>query len=128
MKNKISLQFIQYCLCGGMGVISDLSSFYVLLSLGVNYQISNFIGYGVGTILSFFLNRKITFQVADKAKTRFTLFLGVALIGYLSSAAILEFLVSVIFLDPRFSKIITLPIIVALQYTLNKKITFKSQL
>lgn len=123
--NQGGWQFLLYCACGGIGVLSDLSTYYGLLFLSVNYQICNLMGYGVGTLISFFLNRRITFGVKNKLKSRFAMFIAVALLGYVSSAIFLEILVSIISVDPKISKIITLPLILLLQYSLNKKITFK---
>lgn len=125
LTTKISFQFFLYCLCGGIGVAVDLSTFYCLLLLDINYQIANLWGYASGTVASFFLNRKITFEIKNRLKTRLVIFLGVASIGFLTSAAILEVLVYILNLDPKYSKIITLPFIVLLQFYLNKKITFK---
>lgn len=120
------IQFLLYCFCGGMGVLSHLAVYGVALHLGLAYQFANALGYVCGTLLSFFLNRVITFGVVDKTGQRLMLFLLVALCGYLASAALLWLLVDVATM-PRFWALLpTLPVVVALQFGLNKKLTFRT--
>lgn len=132
MKNfflkKINFQFLRYCFCGGVGLGVDLLIYYFLLFINTNYQIANLCGYLAGTVASFFLNRNITFEIKNRLKTRLIIFFGVACIGYLTSATLLEGLVHIIHIDPKYSKILTLPVIVLLQYYLNKKITFNQNI
>lgn len=120
------IQFLLYCFCGGMGVLSHLAVYGMALRLGMEYQYANAVGYVCGTLLSFFLNRVITFGVVDKTGQRLMLFLMVAGCGYLASAALLWLLVDVAGM-PRFWALLpTLPVVVALQFGLNKKLTFRT--
>lgn len=119
------MQFLLYCLCGGIGVSTDYTVYYVALKLGVWYQAANVFGYVSGTVVSFFLNRKITFSVRDKLAHRLALFLGVAALGFSASAAMLWLLVDYAFVDAKLAKLCTLPVVVILQYSLNRRITFK---
>ena len=121
---RIKSQFLMYCLCGGIGVLSDVISYYCVISNGNNYQLANVVGYSIGTIVSFYLNRKLTFRVKTKVKTRLFIFIAVAMIGYSMSAIILGILIEIIHVDSMLSKVIVLPIIVLIQYAINKKITF----
>lgn len=121
-KNK---KLISYAFFGGMGVLSDIATYTVLVYLGVNYQIANAFGYAIGTLISFFLNRHFTFQVKDKIVKRLATFFGVAFIGYISSAFILYILVKILSMNEIISKFITLFFVLMIQFTLNKKITFK---
>jgi putative flippase GtrA len=119
------MQFLLYCICGGISVCLDYSIYYLLFSFGVWYQIANIGGYLCGTLLSFFLNRKITFNIRDKVVSRLFLFLLVASIGFLTSALMLWFLISMVSIEPRVAKLLTLPVVVLIQFLLNRKITFK---
>lgn len=123
--NKISRKFIVYCICGGIGALSDLTTYYFLMMFDNNYQLSNSLSYATGTLVSFSLNTKHTFKVKGQLLTRLLVFFAVAALGYLTSVMLLNILVSVFSLDPIGSKIITLPLVVLLQYTLNRKITFR---
>jgi len=115
-------------MCGGLGVVSDLTAYYFLMLFDNNYQLSNLLSYAIGTVVSFFLNTKHTFKVKDRLKVRLMVFIAVAATGYLTSAILLKILVGIANLDSLASKIITLPLIVILQYTLNNKITFRKKL
>jgi len=121
------MKFILYCLCGGIGVTVDLASYLILLKFGFPYLSANALGYLFGTMVSFLLNRKITFGVADKIAKRLALFLAVALVGFSSSFIILWVLVDMLTIDNKIAKIITLPFVVITQYILNKKFTFNTK-
>lgn len=126
MRDPRVRQLVLYAVCGGTGVLTDLVLFTVLVHYGVNYQVANAAGYATGTLASFILNRHFTFQVYDKALRRLVLFFGTALIGYLVSSALLWILVSVQGYPPLPSKIATLVVVLALQFTLNRAITFRA--
>ena len=118
------MQFLLYCLCGGIGVTTDYFVYYAAFTSGVWYQTANVFGYLSGTIVSFFLNRKITFGVPDKLTHRLAMFLGVATIGFSASAFMLWLLVDVMSVDARVAKLLTLPVVVILQFSLNRQFTF----
>lgn len=118
-------QFLLYCLCGGLGVSTDYAVYYLSYSAGLWYQGANGLGYLAGTLLSFALNRVLTFGMRDRVLQRLGLFLGVAAVGYSASAVLLWALVQYGQLDPRIAKLITLPMVVLLQFGLNRRITFQ---
>ena len=120
------MQFLLYCLCGGIGVSTDYAVFYVLVTSGTWYQTANGLGYLAGTLMSFSLNRIFTFAMRDKVLQRLALFLLVATIGFASSAILLWLLVDFFHLDVRLAKLITLPMVVVLQFSLNRRITFNA--
>lgn len=118
------MQFFLYCLCGGMGVTTDYATYYLSFSNGIGYQLANAMGYLAGTLVSFALNRIFTFGMRDRVWQRLALFLTVAAVGYGASAALLWALVQAGHVDPRIAKLITLPMVVVLQFALNRRITF----
>lgn len=120
------MQFILYCLCGGLGVSSDFLVYHLSISSGMWYQAANVLGYLSGTLLSFALNRIITFRQRDRVLQRLALFLGVATVGYTASAILLWLLVEQAGLDKNLAKLLTLPMVVVLQFALNRRFTFQS--
>lgn len=120
------MQFFLYCLCGGMGVAADYAVFYGAVMAGVWYQYANGLGYLAGTLTSFTLNRIFTFGMRDRTLQRLALFLVVASIGFAASALLLWLLVDLANVDARIAKLITLPMVVVLQFSLNRRITFKA--
>jgi len=128
MINRIYInnkKFLSYSFFGGAGVLSDVGLYALLISIGVNYQVANAFGYFVGTLVSFFLNRQYTFKVEDNLYKRLVIFFLVAFLGYLSSVVLLYVFVVIFSIDVIFSKILTLFFVLLIQFTLNKKITFK---
>ena len=118
------MQLLLYCICGGIGVTADYFVYYSALTFGVWYQTANIFGYLSGTLVSFFLNRKITFGIRDKLAYRLAMFLGVAVIGFSVSAVMLWFLVDLMLVDARIAKLLTLPVVVIIQFSMNRRITF----
>lgn len=119
-------KLVLYGVCGGSGVALDFFLYSMLLLAGVWYQIANIVGYIAGTLLSFVLNRAITFQVRDAPLRRLAMFLGVAAIGYTLSIAILWLLVDQLAVGPLMAKAVSLVAVVVTQFGLNYLITFRS--
>lgn len=122
------MKFLLYCLCGGTGVASDYLVFFLLVTSGSWYQAANIAGYAAGTLVSFALNRAITFKVKDDVLRRLAMFLGVAACGYLCSAVLLWLLVTHFSIDARIAKLITLPFVVAIQFGLNSRLSFRQRI
>jgi putative flippase GtrA len=122
------MQFLLYCLCGGIGVTTDYLVFYSALTFGFWYQAANVFGYLSGTLISFFLNRKITFRVQDKAAQRLAIFFGVAAIGFSASTLMLWVMVDFMIIDAKIAKLLTLPIVIVIQFSMNRRFTFRDNL
>jgi putative flippase GtrA len=120
----VKIQFLKYLFFGGIGAAVDLFMFFILVDRGVYYQIANVIGYLFGTIVSFLLNRRLTFNTTDRIFYRLSLFISVAFFGYLLSALILFILIDGFEVNSMFAKFLTLPIIAIFQFIVNKNITF----
>lgn len=119
-------QFFLYVLCGGTGVLVDLSLYALLLWYHCNYQVANAIGYIAGTLTSFWLNRHFTFQMYDRTLHRLGLFFATAFTGYLVSGTILWMLVTKLDWGPLPAKLAMLLVILVLQFSLNRALTFKA--
>lgn len=120
------MQFLLYCICGGIGVSTDYAIYYLAFTNGMWYQGANGLGYLAGTLMSFTLNRVFTFGMRDRVLQRLFLFLSVAALGFAASALLLWILVQWMQLDPRVAKLLTLPMVVVLQFALNRRITFNA--
>lgn len=126
---KLLLQkkrFFLYCAIGASGATLDFLAYLLLLKCtGLHYQAANAIGYTAGTALSFALNARYNFCIRDWLAVRFISFFGVALLGWLASAALLRLLVGQFQFDPYVSKLGTLLVVVLLQYNLNRLLSFR---
>ena len=122
------MQLVLYCICGGIGVTTDYAVYYSALTFGLWYQSANVLGYISGTIGSFFLNRKITFGVHDRLASRRVMFLGAAAVCFMVSALVLCLMVDILTIDSKIAKLLTLPVVVAIQYFINNKLTFRQSI
>lgn len=121
------MQFLLYCVCGGVGVSTDYAVFYLLVTNGTWYQTANALGYLAGTLMSFFLNRIFTFGMRDRVLQRLAMFVLIATLGFTASGLLLWLLVQWMHIDARIAKLITLPVVVVLQFSLNRRITFNNK-
>jgi len=117
-----------YALIGVVGVLVDLGLFNILyMHLDKNYYLLyHAAGYFLGTVISFYFNSKFNFKVTTKLKYRFAAFLLVSFIGLLTSTVFIYLVSYFMNLDPRFSKLLSLFVVFAVQYSLNKKFTFSN--
>jgi len=119
-------QLLLYCIIGASGVTLDFSTYSIFLKTGIlHYQAANAVGYTSGTLLTFFLNARYNFKVRDRVALRLFSFCMVAFFGWAASAATLYLLVSRFNLDKYLAKLITLVMVVILQYNLNRLISFR---
>jgi len=118
-------QFVLYAICGGTGVGVDLALYSSLIWAECNYQVANAVGYAAGTLASFALNRHFTFKTYDKTLRRLGLFFATAFLGYLVSGTLLWLLVGRLDWNPLLAKLATLAVVLVLQFSLNRAITFR---
>ncbi|MDR0784844.1 MAG: GtrA family protein [Treponema sp.] len=112
------------------GVFGCLSAFvdiliFSLLSGFLNVNLANFISVHCGILCSFLLNTFFTFKVKDKIKRRIAIFFCVGYLGLLLSMLILWVGVDKIGFDKMPVKIVSVFIVAAVQFLLNKFITYR---
>ncbi len=119
-------QLILYCVIGASGATLDFLVYSLLVKTALlQYQAANAVGYTSGTLLSFFLNAHFNFKTRDWLALRLLSFCTVALLGWATSAGTLYLLVHRLGLDKYLSKLATMVVVVALQYNLNRLISFR---
>ncbi len=119
-------QFVLYVFIGGSAVLVDLVTFYILHNIiDIKSELSNVISVIIATFYSFTLNTLFNFKKKDKLQQRFLLFFGISMVGMLVSTGMLWLFSTIMGADANIVKVISLPIILILQYSFNKKITFK---
>ncbi|WP_062377785.1 GtrA family protein [Demequina pelophila] len=117
--------FLIYAVIGGGAVVLDVGV-YALLAVpaGMHPVFANTISTFVSMIFSFTSNSILNFKVTDRIVARFLSFALVTGIGYLVSTLMLAILVDGLHVHALVAKGITLPVVLILQFTLNKKTTF----
>ena len=127
--NLHSTGFRHLVLYGLIGCCSSSLDFFVytlLLHFGVHYLAANCISVLTGITTSFLLNRQYNFKVKDHTTRRFAIFLSVGLCGMVLSNIILFVCIDLLALDKLLSKLLSIVLVVGLQFLINKYVTFKT--
>ncbi|MDR3245028.1 MAG: GtrA family protein [Prevotellaceae bacterium] len=132
MIGKIQLkpyqQFISYGIIGSFCVSLDFLVYALLTQIiDIPYMFANIISTHCGILVSFMLNRHITFNVKNKVFVRFFSFYIIGITGLLLSSGLLFFLIERMETDKLVSKGMTIVIVAIIQFLLNKYISFKNE-
>lgn len=125
---KAFFKFRNLILYGIIGCFSSSLDFVIytfLVRVGLYYLIANCISVMAGIITSFSLNRQYNFKVKDATIRRFSIFLTVGVCGMMLSSLILFLCVDIFFIDKLLSKLLSIVLVVFLQFIVNKYVTFK---
>ncbi len=117
---------ILYFIIGSSAAVLDLIIYLVLFNLfEMAAVISTIISVFSATIYGFFMNVMFNFKVYDRILFRFLSYASVSGVGIILSASMLYVFYDIIGFDGNIVKIISLPLIFLVQYTLNRYISFK---
>lgn len=100
---------------------------FLIKGIGIYYLIANCISVIVGITTSFTLNRKYNFKVTDRPIRRFAIFFVVGMCGMILSNVILYVCIDLLMIDNIVSKLLSIVLVVFIQFLLNKFVTFKKQ-
>jgi len=119
-------RFVLDRVIGASGAALDFLVYSLLLkTVTLNYQAASAAGCASSTVVSFFLNARFNFKMRDRWALRLFSFCVVALLGFAASAGTLYRLVARFEFDKYLSKLAALAVVVALQYNLNRLISFR---
>jgi putative flippase GtrA len=91
-------QFIHYNAVGVVNTIVGFGLIVLLMRGGISPVVSNAIGYGVGAILSYYLNNKYTFDQKKQCVSHATKFFTILLASYLLNMISLKWFL--VYIDP----------------------------
>ncbi len=115
-----------------VGILNSIVGFLVIITcinfLNIHYQFSYFVGYSVGLIISFVLNKRYTFSNKDKWYNLFLPFIIIFIFSYLISHLILIFFVEKINLNINIAILISMTFYTLISYILNKRLFVKKVL
>ncbi|MFD5631739.1 GtrA family protein [Streptomyces sp. NPDC127072] len=118
-------QLLRYSLIGGSGLALDLVVFLLLHNLaGMDEQFANAISTTLGIANNFVLNALFTFERRDRIVLRFLRFYAVGLTGIALTNLLFLVLTDALGIDANLVKVGSLPLVLALQFALNKKWSF----
>jgi putative flippase GtrA len=121
-------QLAKYLSLGGLGASVDSMVFVILNQVGVRPVIANTISTLFGIGVSYGLNSKYTFNQNQYSRLSATKFLVVGLVGLVFSNITLWLLIEIFDMKPFLAKVVTLPLVALIQFTLNKMWTFNDPL
>jgi putative flippase GtrA len=93
---------------------------------GLTPELSNGVGYLVGLLVSYSLNRRITFKSVRRRSTEFVRFVLVFLVAYTSNLAVLVVLIRGLSVHAVLSQILAGVVYIGTSYLLYKHYAFKS--
>jgi putative flippase GtrA len=125
---KPSRQFVLYALIGLSGVTLDVVLFMMLFNLfHINEELATFISISAAITNNFLLNTHLNFKVKDKLWYRYARFYLVGLTGILLTDALFFVFVDNLHISANIIKIASLLPVLLLQYSLNKRWSFKEE-
>ena len=95
--NRSSLKVaIRYCISGGCGFLANMSIFLLLDSVGVHYIVASLVAFFGGMVISFLLQKFLTFshRTMDGATQQFVLHLTLVCLNAVANTLIIYLLVS----------------------------------
>ena len=114
-----------YALIGGSGVVLDYLLFLLLFNVaGLHPQPANAISTTAGITNNFALNARFNFRKRDRILVRFARFYAVGLAGIVLTFVLLQVFSGLLGIDPNLVKAGSLPVVLAFQYTINRKWSF----
>lgn len=120
-------RFLKFGTVGVFNTLITLASYTFFIYIGINYLISNVLGYGLGVLNSYYWNKKWVFHDGSKNSGVFYKFVAVNLFTLGFNTFILFLLVNQVGLHPVIANIFAIGSGLLLNYFLNAKWTFNSK-
>jgi len=118
-------QLVRYTLIGGSGVALDLVVFLLLHNwAGLDEQVANALSTTLAITNNFVLNALFTFERRDRIVVRFLRFYAVGLTGIALTNLLFLAFTDGIGINANLVKAASLPLVLALQFVLNRKWSF----
>ena len=128
MMKKPSRHFVLYAAIGASGVALDVVLFMVLFNIfHIEKDLATFLSISVVITNNFLLNAYFNFKVADGLLGRFVRFYLVGLTGILMTDALFFIFVDGLRINANAVKIASLLPVLLLQYSLNKRWSFRKE-
>lgn len=122
----LSGSLIRYAVIGVSGVCLDYLVFLLLFNaFGLHPQIANMISTTAGIINNFGLNALLNFRKRDRIAVRFLRFYAVGLTGIALTVLLLKVFSDVLGIDANIVKGLSLPLVLLLQYSINRRWSFR---
>ncbi len=122
-------QIVLYGIIGASGALLDLVCFLLLFNIfNIDPLTATILSTSLGITNNFILNTLFNFKVRDRLHHRFLLFYLVGFLGLVLSVLVIYTLHNIGGLNANIAKIISIPLIVVIQYYVNSRLSFSSSL
>ncbi|MDY6934888.1 MAG: GtrA family protein [Spirochaetota bacterium] len=127
-KKEIKL-FLKYCIVGVSNTIVGLGTILILYNIfKVDYRLSNIIGYTLGLINSFILNKMWTFRSKSVFYKEIIPFFLFFLVSYIINLGAVVFCVEILLINKNISQLIGMVFYTSTNFIGNRLWTFKNEL
>jgi len=118
-------EFLRYNLVGIANTIIGFGIIILLMSVGVDALKSNAIGYGIGAVLSYFLNSKYTFNDREHKSRKIVMFFLVLAVAYGLNYIVLQRLLPLT--NPYLAQVLSAIVYTASAFLLMKFFVFSTK-
>lgn len=118
---------LKYLIVGVFNTFFGFAIIFYCMYLGVVAELSNFIGYFFGILISFFLNKKFTFKSNANLKNEFFKFVGSMYIAYIINLIILIIVIRFFNYNEYFGQILAGISYTIVGFLLSKQWVFKNK-
>jgi putative flippase GtrA len=125
MRRFLSKEFILFSLVGVSNTVINFIVYTILVSFSMPYLLANVIGYGVGMINSYLLNKYFVFQKKQRDSSEFLKFVLVNIITVIVHSILLYYFVSIFGWHKIYSQAFVTMITLVINFLGNKLWTFK---
>lgn len=120
-----SRHLFRYLLIGGMASAIDVLLFMALFNIaGTSTLVAHSVSVPTSVLVSFFMNARHNFHTDDHMALRLLSFVVVCGLGYLAGFGVID-AATKLGLGANAGKIVSLPVVFAIQFVLNSRITFR---
>jgi len=120
---KTFIQFITYNIVGIANTVVGFSIIFLLMFVGVGATLSNAVGYAIGSVLSYYLNKKYTFRSTTDSKMQAVKFFMVLGVSYILNFITLQWLLGL--LNPYIAQLFSAIVYTLSSFLLAKFIVFR---
>ncbi len=118
------IELIKYGFWGGISTAINIIIFVVLENMGVNYILSNTIGYIIAVIFNFIFNNKFVFKDSKADNRALIKFISLRTISLGTENLLFFVLVSIFNVNIYISKIFISILIITFTYIISKRFVF----
>jgi len=126
----LSAQFVSYAFVGGLATIVDWGGFWLVqYKLNWHYQLAVIIGFLLGAITNYLLNKFITFRDHSRYLVQqIGVYCVVSALSWLFSAALMYVWIEKLRLAPMLSRVLTSGVLLLVNFVMHKMLTFNRRL